>query len=213
MISKRKQALQKQLFGFSGTRSVGARALKIAKSNRRKLKSVQEGTSVDTDTGLDVLNATALVQYFPYAGISGKHEQTIVSFEVHGIVRQNLASALIDDYRIDYILDRDPEGQDITAIELYLSATPLIDVYVDFDERKRFKVLRSFRGALSSNEGSNSFRRINFKVNLNMKAWNENEGSASIGSQSRVAIYMIHWTTASANQPTYQAQSRMISHD
>ena len=79
----------------------------------------------------------------------------VKSVHIRGVVKQNLASALIDDYRIDIVLDRFPGLAANTPLLVYGDATPANFALKNFQNRKRFKILRSIRGHLSSNEGSN----------------------------------------------------------
>ncbi len=214
MISKRKRRLQKQLFGFSASRSVANRALRLAKANRRKLKSVTElSTSIEVDENI-TLNATAVTQYLQPPALSGglKDEWTVTMLQVRGVIKQNLTSAIIDDYRVDYVMDRRPEGADVTALIVYGTATPSYEEYPDFDQRGRFKILKSFRGHFNSNDGVNSSRELNFDLRQNVKQ-TSSSGQVTVDDLLTNAYYMISWTTATANQPTIVSKIRLLGHD
>ncbi len=192
--------------------SLASQALALARKNRRKIRNIAENTNQDVESGALTLNATAVVTYISPLAVPNEREFTLVRLEFNAFVKQNLTSAILDDYRIDIILDRNPEGANPTALEFYLDATPDINVHLDYDERSRFKLLRSARGILSSSEGSASSKIINWRIPINMKALNENAGTVAIATQSKTAIFLVHWTTATANQPAFQFTSRMISH-
>ncbi len=184
-------------------------ALRIAKSNKKKIHDTREMDNTDQDTGALTLNATPVVLYIIPSSANTGNKVSIKSFQLRGVVKQNLSSAIIDDYRIDLVLDRRPDKAAITPLLYLRSATPRIDAYKDFDEKERYRIIKTWSGYLSSSEGSNSFRKINYYTRLNYFA--EGDNGVSQTTITKNALYIVFWTTASANQPTFQAEFSIVS--
>lgn len=189
-------------------------ALRMARSNKRKLGDYLEVFSAAATVASDVaLSSTPTVLLLiANMGMSG-NKTTLKSVQVRAVVKQNLTSALIDDYRVDLVIDRAPAGVAITPL-LYLGdATPNITAYKDFDGKGRYKILKTWSGYLSSSEGSNSFRKINSYVRLNLKSETNQFDQYAQGNLIKNALYLVRWTTASANQPTFKGDIRVVFAD
>ncbi len=215
MISKRKQRLQKQLFGFVGKpKSVARRALNIAKSNKAVIKAHFEMKKQDLiETADTALNATPQITMINIAADTEGLRITAKSLQIRFVVKQNLASAIIDDYRVDVVLDRRPNKVEITPL-LYLGdATPSIEAFKAFGEKSRYKILRTWSGYLSSSEGSNSFRKVNAFIKLNLVQEAVTQDSMAQSTIIKNAIYLVKWTTATANQPTFGGETRLVFQD
>ncbi len=183
-------------------RSKADQALRLAKSNKKKLKDVVEVQNSDSSTGVLTLTAVPQVTYISSVTPVEGFEIQLKSVNIKGFVKQDLASAIIDDYRIDLVLDRRPNKAILTPT-LYLGATsPTIHAFKDFGEKARFKILNTGSGFLNGDVGENSHRLINryFKLNLKMES-----DTATGMAQSNIiknALYIVAWSTASANKPT-----------
>ncbi len=168
----------------------------------RKLKAIIEMRHTDDLTNAPTMAATPVVFYMSITTDPHGFKQKLNTLRVTGFVKQNLASTLQDDYRIDFILDRLPEETAVTPAEIYGSATPTVFAMIDFDFNKRFKLLKSIRGIFNSNDGVGSHRLFDHTIKLNMIQETESEGSFSQANIIKNGLYWIVWTTASANVPS-----------
>ncbi len=184
------------------------KALQIAKKNRCDLRILHEpdnSTIIKTSTVLDATPAITNV-----TGLGDGSKVRFNSFRIRGVIKQNLASAIIDDYRIDIVMDRHPGAVQITPA-LYLgAATPTIDAFKNFDSKERYKILRTIRGHLSSSEGSNSFREIDEYIRLNVLQETNTDGNFAVTKLTKNALYIVHWTTSTANQPTFNYTHQLV---
>ncbi len=187
-------------------------ALKIAKGNRKAIRTQRDFKVGEEIVAQAALNATPTVRFLIQVNIEGT-KVLVKSVQVKGIVKQNLTSALIDDYRVDLVMDRYPDKAAITPL-LYLgSATPKVLAFKDFAEKARYRILKTWSGYLSSSEGSNSFRKINYFKSLNITKTSDTINSISQTSIIRNALYLVFWTTATANQPTFEFSYRQVLQD
>ncbi len=181
-------------------------ALRLAKSNRKAIRREVEYVQNDLVFALAAMNATLLVTHIPVAGPTGNKGE-IKSIQLQGLVLQILASALNDEWRVDLVLDRQPNGVLPTATEIYGSATPQIYAYRDFDKRFRFKILRSFRGVFNESVMTSSVIDTYVKLNLITE---QDSTSFAIGNMTKNTLVLVHWTTATANQPTFEGITRQV---
>ncbi len=188
-------------------------ALRMAKSNKKKLAAKLDLDFVNDNDATQALNATPTVLLiFASMEMSG-FNLTLKSFQVRGVIKQNLASAIIDDYRVDLVLDRAPAGVAITPL-LYLdSATPTITAFKSFGSKGRYRILKTWSGYLSSSEGSHSFRKVNSYIRLNFKVETKAENAYTQANLIKNALYLVRWTTATANQPTVAMDMRIVYDD
>ena len=183
-------------------------ALRLAKSNKRKIADTREISVSPTTLGSTVMSSTPQILYLQPAGTDGSKVK-VTSFQIKGVIKQDLASAIIDDYRVDLVLDRYPAKLILTAIS-YLDATnPTILDFKTFAAKERFKILKTWSGYLSSSEGSNSFRKFNDYIRINH--FSEGDDSFDQDQVTKNALYLVRWTTASANQPLAQFKARLYS--
>ncbi len=185
-------------------------ALRIAKSNQKSIRRDVEYLSTDATFASAALAATPTVTHLPLGSIAGP-KGIMKSIQLRGKVLQNLASALNDDWRVDLVLDRLPNNALPTAAEIYTSATPEIYAYKSIAERSRFKILRSWKGIL--NESNKTFEMLEFYGKLNLIALVEGSSFSSIASYLKNSIVLVKWTTATANQPTFEAFTRITCID
>ncbi len=189
--------------------SKAEQALRLAKSNKRKINETREMGEGTSTLAAVALNATPTVRYINPGGMLGV-KLPVKSFQVRGVVKQNLTSAIIDGYRMDLVLDRHPDGAAITPL-LYLgTATPKLYEYKDFDRKERFKIIKTWSGYFNSNDGVASHRRINdyFRLNYMFESSAASQESNSVAEKN--ALYLVFWTDASANQPTIEFKSRIV---
>lgn len=196
---------------FRKPKSKVDQALSIAKSNKKKLSTVVEHSQAGTVTSTDVFNATPVVDLIPATGDGLKTR--ITSASVKGTIKRNVDSNLIDDWRVDLVLDRMPEGTEVTPLVLYGSATPPIGAFKNILYKERFKILRSEMGTFDESGNGKAGHIINWYVRLNLIAKSNTANSFTQAAIQNNAIYLIYWTTATANQPIPVFQSRLICAD
>ncbi len=199
------------LRAFPKPKSKVNQALSIAKSNKKKLSSAIEFVQATAVTSTDAFNATPIVDLITGAGDGLK--TMLKSAQVKGTVKRNASSALIDDWRIDLVLDREPNGTEITPLELYGTATPTIGAFKNIIFKRRFKILRTEMGHFDEGGTGNGGHEINWYIRLNLMAETKTTNSWSQANIQKNAIYLVYWTTASANQPIPALQSRLICQD
>ncbi len=184
------------------TRTIAKKALRIAKRNI--VTEFTETNQVTEDlTGSSVPDIT----YLQPATTDGDR-QTLINLNGRIEMRQDLMSQLSDNYRIDIVLDRRPSGVIIDPAILYGDATPRITALVDFNLRGRFKILRSFQGVFEQSTVTNRIFKFNIPLNLVVES---NAEAPSQGEVQKNAIYLIVWTTATANFPSITRDFRLIS--
>ena len=82
-------------------------ALRLAKSNRKNIKQAQEFINIDSVVTADTaMNATPQVVYLTESLQVSGLRAPLTSIQIRAVVKQNLTSALVDDYRVDLVLDR-----------------------------------------------------------------------------------------------------------
>lgn len=195
---------------------VASRALRIAKRNRKTLSRKKDIISGLINDVTSVMSSTPTVVDVTLAVSSGANTRTgfnvfMKVLRIRGLVKQNLTSALADDYRIDVVLDRFPEEALTTPLEVYGSATPSTIRQVIFGERKRFKILKSWRGLLEPQ--NNIGRHISADIKLNLKLETDTDAVFGFGSLTKNMIVIFFWTTATANQPTFLRNFRIEFED
>ncbi len=208
MTTQRKRALQKQLFGFAGPKQPAAqKALSLARKNRRKLNEfVEIGYVAITSPVTGTLNATPAVTELQFSPEEGT-KCMLKSVRVKGWIKQQTASLLLDDYRVDIVLDRSPRGALPTASDIYGVAAPTINVMKGTGDFRRFKILRTIRGILEKAEiaagGASGSVLFDFYVKLNLVQLTQAPGNFAIANLTKNAVSIVLWTTATANQPTF----------
>ncbi len=204
MISKRKRKLQKELFGFSGKKTLTKRVGKI----ERRIRQSQELQLAQFDQTATALNATPTVTHINMASKPEGRKAKMLFYEIKGVFKQNLASAVIDNYRLDLVLDKNPNKLAQTPLNNYGSATPTVEVLRNIlNSEQRVRIIRSISGSLSSSEGSASFRHFHWRVKLGMVSVSSVDGNFTATNLLKNNISLIFWTTATANQPTIQFES------
>ena len=180
------------------------KALRIAKANRtfEVLKYNDVNVSMTA-------SAVPTVVFLQPPTCDGE-KQTIQNIEARMFIRQNLASVLVDNYRVDLVLDRYPSGVALDLSKLYEDATPRITALLSYDMRDRYKIVKSYSCAFSEN--SNTSRMINFKVRSGLVC----EADGQTPSQANIqknAYYLVFWTESTANTPiiTYDIQIDSIT--
>ncbi len=109
-------------------------ALYLAKKNKRTLSRVAEMDGAFQSVASIAMNATPVVKNIAHSfATTMGNKWKLFSLRVTGTIKQNLASALIDDYRFDVVLDRMPAGVAITPLLVYGAATPKWEAYKDLE--------------------------------------------------------------------------------
>ncbi len=186
-------------------------ALSIAKRNRAQIKLSSEVVLGKTVTHTDPFNATPIVDMLN-DGLSGGEDfkNKMRSLQLRGTIKRNVASTLIDDWRVDIVLDRNPQGIEVTPLLVYGTATPTIGEMKNHSLKKRFKLLRTLSGVFG--EGGNGVGGvvINVYLKLNLVCVAKTTTTWTQAGLLTNAIYLIYWTSASANQPIPALKSRIM---
>ncbi len=202
----------KQLGGSKRRRATeGAQALKIAKKNRAQLRGdVSFGTpSAGTIAAMAAAPTIVYIQPAAFAGFKVKMKSLFINFSV----KKNLASALVDDWRVDVVLDRLPNKTAMTAVMIYTDgANPSTETTKKAGQQGRFRILRTWRGHFSSTDTDIAFHD-NARVRLNYMFTADVDAAPAIGTCIKNALYIVYWTSSVANHPviTYRAQNTQLA--
>ncbi len=208
-----------KLLGFRGSAkrrrgrkgTVASQALRLAKKNKRTLgvlAEVQQGTTLNAETAF---NATPIVEFYVAVG---EGEKTLLkNITVRGLIKRNVASDLIDDYRVDLVLDRMPAGVKATVADIYGSANPELGDPPNNLQRLRYKILRTMMGAFGESGNGIAHRVINWNVRLNLVAQSKTANNFGQDQIQKNAVYLVYWTTAAANQPTMRCNGQLYCLD
>lgn len=185
--------------GAKKTAKVAKRALKLALHNRETRIVIDALTSV-AFTASRVLNITYL-----QPNATGE-KCTFQKIEGKIWVRKNTSSVVTDSWRCDLILDRQPNGVELSPLLAYTSASPRITALIDLGQTERFKIARSWMGAFDEADGNTS-RMINFSYRTGLVT----ECTTSFVQANIVknAYYFVFWTESATNTPimTFSIQS------
>ncbi len=173
-------------------------ALRIARSNKRKIKEVQDVYINDDIRSSIAMNATPVVTEITPAGLTG-YKGTMKNIYIKGIISHVDASVLQDAFRVVLIKDTKPQGAVPTPLEVFNSNTPRCGAQKKVGAQTRFKILRSWFGTV--NKYSNGSFIIDDKVPLNFVVETKTAGNFAIANMVKNALSIMYWTTASANQP------------
>ncbi len=186
-------------------------ALRLAKANKKFLRKQTDVDVTTVSVAKAAMNATPVITLIGIINREG-HRVTLKSVQLQGLVLQNLTSALVDEYRVDLVLDRMPQGALATATDIYGAANPEIYDFKNFGNKSRFRILRTFRGLLfEAAIGPGQF--LDAYVKLNLVQETDTVNNFTIGALLKNAVYVVFWTTATANQPTFEAEIRMVDLD
>lgn len=180
-------------------------ALRIAKSNKKKINDtgiIKQGTITLSGS---LCNATPVIEFIPAAG-SG-YKTALKSVAVKGTITGTHGN----NYRVDLVLDRDPQGVEVTPLLVYGSATPNIYVYKNVLYKSRFKILRSKFGVHDTGRGLSEV--VDWYVKLNLTCETTTIDSWTNAHIKKNALYLIYWTTATSNQTSPSLACRSICLD
>ncbi len=186
-------------------------ALAIAKSNRRKIKNLTEVHQGITSNMETAFNATPIVTFLIPVGEGEKTQMTHVTLK--GIIKRNVASDAIDDYRLDVVLDKAPAGVKATSALVYGSATPELGDPHNNLTRGRFKILRSMIGAFGESGNGIAHRVVNWRIPIKRIVVSKTANSFVQDAIMTNAVYVFYWTTSANNQPTIKCQGQVYSLD
>ncbi len=192
-------------------KGVASQALVLAKSNKSRLAGVVELQHTGTVNSETAFNVTPIVDYYPAVGAGQKTQMKYLS--IRGLIKRNVASDAIDDYRVDIILDRQPAGVKATVANIYGSANPELGDPLNVLHRTRYKLLRTMLGAFGESGNGVAARAINWKIPLNLIGTTKANGDFSQGNVLKNAVYIVYWTTSAANQPTMRCNGQIYCLD
>lgn len=184
-------------------------ALRLAKKNDKAVKGLTEFKANNINLGATALNATPAVSYLEPLG--NGFDTQIVSVYVKGVIKQNLTSTIIDDYRLDLVLDREPNKVAITPLLYLQSATPAVYNHKVFEDRSRYKIIKSWSGYFKKDDSV--ARKLDGFYSINLKAKNDTVDDFGQTHILNNALYLVYWTTAASNQPTIEFKTRIVTKD
>lgn len=187
-------------------------ALKIAKRNRRELNEFNELLSIDVAISESSLQPTPTILYLGGAqnGVEG-FSYTLKSVSLKGVIKH--VSAITDDYRIDLVIDRAPNKITLTPLEYLDNVAPTIWAFKSFGAKSRFRIIKTWSGHLDEVGGANNFIDINYYKRLNIKVDSDEADSFAPGQVIRNALYLVRWSTATTNFPTFEGNVRIVHSD
>ena len=188
-------------------------AFNTSKANKKKLSvSVETNTGPIASTSTVMATIPIIVHIVSATGTGFK--QKLTSVQARGEIRQDTSSLLQDNYRVDLVLDREPNKVIPTAALIYGSATPAIASFKDFPLRKRFKLLRSMFGVFNEPVDSGAgVVTFDWYVKLNLITESDTATDFALNTTLKNAIFLVYWTTAVANKPIPKILTRLISVD
>lgn len=189
-IRKLKKPLFKKRMPASTT---AKRALRIA---RRAQNELQTQSNANTQ----LLNVAPTITQLLITGDPNTQDLDYTFLKLDMEVRQDLASAVIDSYRIMVILDKNPNNALLTAIDVFEDVTPGITHYPDLKNKKRFTYLYDVRGSFEEN--NNVSKQIRIRRKLRFTSRGSSRSSQVATSLVSNALYLFVYTTSTANQPT-----------
>ncbi len=187
-------------------------ALALARSNRKAIRQTQV-IMVDDDNPVTgtLANAPVFTHLVTDAGATGEILQ-IKSIWVTGWIKRVIAGTTHDPWRVDLILDRFPAKALPTATLIYGTATPTINRHVASPNQGRFKILRSFKGILSPQDGDSAL--FDGYVKLNLKSVSDTSGTYAIANMIKNALHLCYWQpTIGANFSTFSFTKRAVFTD
>jgi len=187
-----KRVRARKTTGTARTTRIAKKALKIANKNidmRNNLLSRDGFTlPVDAVITVDYLEPDGNRERLTYSQIEGKVW-----------IRQDIASIQHDSWRCDLVLDRQPNGVVLDLVKVYGNATPKITALLTFNERDRYKIVRSWQGSFNESTGTGA-RSFSFTQKTGLIA----ESSAQTFTQALItknAYYFVFWTESAAAPP------------
>lgn len=168
------------------------KALRIA--NRGKVIAARNAHA--TKSPFQASNVPAIKYLQPPDATSFR--QTILKMIARIYVEQDVNSTVIDDFRIDIVLDRAPTGLPLSIENVYNTVTPRITHDIKQNDRDRYKLVKSFTGGFG--KGGATSRAFSFKVRSGLRV----ECTSNVPSQAAVqknAYYIVYWTSSTVNTP------------
>lgn len=178
-------------------------ALALAKRNAKLLRQGREPQMNIGAVVSGTLNTTPSVTHVTLTAtpaLTG-YSAMLKSIRVQGYIKS--ASAALENYRFDVILDRDPTpGTIATAGQLYTDSGS-ISSPMRHDTKNRFKLLRTVKGWVHNGDSKGGvffdlYKKLNLKIECKTAA------TYSQAEQTRNAILIVHQTDATGSQPEYQ---------
>ena len=169
------------------------KALKIANKNIDMVNASVEADNLDLP-----LTAAPAVEYLQPAGT--RERCTYDSLTGRIWIRRAQASTDIDSWRCDIVLDRQPNGVVLDVLKVYDDATPQITALLNFNERDRYKIVKSYTGSFAIN-GNSVSRSISFKLKTGLICESITNSFAQNEIQKN-AYYLVYWTESTVNVPS-----------
>ncbi len=194
--------------GTKKDQSQDRRIRKIERELSNEMFEGGEGTNVN-----NVLSTTPIIRLLtgdPGASVEG-FKYKLKSVRIRGWVKQNLASAVTDMVRVDLVLAKHLDGTIPTITDIYGAATPGINRFRDFDAKETYKILRTymfgFEGTTNVVETFDSYHKLNLIVK------SDTDGSFGEADVYGNMVYIVAWTDAGANVPTWLMNYSVITQD
>lgn len=198
----------KRFFKRGRNKNQGAKALALAKANKKKLGSAMELQTSGVDTINTVSSTTPVVTLLTAEGIGNK--TMLSSVQVKGYVREGAGPRT---FRVDLVLDRTPAGVAVTPLDLYGSATPVIGAYKNLQQRSRYKILRTQMMNLYNVTSGAEQYIIDWYVKLNLIAETKTNSTWTQANIQKNALYLVYWVDEATNAPTPYFNTRVVCRD
>lgn len=183
------------------TSNIAKKALKMAKGNRTfEVKSYSQTlTSMTGGSSPDIL-------YLEPPTSEGQ-TQTIQNITAKIYIEKDILSTGVNRWRVDLVLDRQPNGVIFSPLLCYEDGTPTITTLTDYDNKNRFKIVKSYAGGLGP-DYIPKFININYKSGLVVDASAQPPNQANV---TKNAYYLVYWTPSGTNTPKVEYEIRIES--
>lgn len=180
-------------------------ALKIAKKALKLATVVAQHETVteivsDTMTGA----LTPEVVYLTPTELTNNVDD-IKSLSIEYNIRVRQTGVTEGNVRVDFVLDRQPNGATLSIADCYGDATPSMENMGDPGKRERYKIVKSFQKSLITAVSPVMWVKGKFKTGQIITSENQ-DGDFSVTNISKNSYYLVYWTdTITANFPTIEA--------
>lgn len=193
----------KGITAFKKPLSKAQQALNLARKNRAFIRATEDIHIHEVTLTAQAFNATPVVN-FPVPGGGKGFKQMIKSIRLRGTINQLKASIIQDAVRVDIVMDTMPNKLEITPLLLYGDATPNTALFKDAGVQGRYKIFRTFRHTFNLTTTSEAESvDVDMYVKINRMMESSVDSGFANNQLIRNALYVIFWTSSSANQPVW----------
>jgi len=185
--------------------STANKALRIAKSiDKRSYSSRQVGDSLNLGINTDPVG----IRYIQPA--NGKTQVSkIVSISGKMQILSDLTTVLHDPWRVDLVLDRQPNKTTIDPTDVYNLAYGYTTALRNYDNSDRYKIVKSWGNVLTPDVISS--RTINFKISSGLMVDGSEAGLYGIADLTKNAYYLLFRSDSTADPPLFTYELEIIN--